>query len=143
VIEASLVANGSRIAGTVRGSILSPGVIVEAGAEVLGSVVLSDTRIGSGARIEGAILDKYVQIGSEARVGGILIGEDGSEWLGGLTLVGKDATVPDGARVSRGAVVGVGARPEDFGDEVPAGTLMPGRSWIMDVAASAPRRGTS
>ena len=47
-------------------------------------------------------------------------------WLAGLTLVGKDALVPPGARVGRAAVVGIGATAEDFG----AGALEPGASTL-------------
>ena len=47
-VEDSLVANGCRIAGTVRHSILFPGVAVEAGAVVEDSVVMPDVTIGRG-----------------------------------------------------------------------------------------------
>src|SRR5205814_1543528 len=42
-IEQSLIANGCRVAGTVRRSVLFPGVTVEAGAEVVDSLVMQDT----------------------------------------------------------------------------------------------------
>jgi glucose-1-phosphate adenylyltransferase len=50
-VELSLLSGGTRVAGTVRGSVLSPGVVVEAGATVVDSVLLP----GAGAgRCHGA-----------------------------------------------------------------------------------------
>src|SRR5688572_22685315 len=40
VVDESLVSGGTRIGGEVRGSVLSPGVVVEAGATVVDSVLL-------------------------------------------------------------------------------------------------------
>jgi glucose-1-phosphate adenylyltransferase len=135
VIEDSLVANGCRVEGTVRRSVLSPGVCVEPGAEVVESVVMSDVTIGSGARVRHAILDKYAQIGSEAHLG---VGEPPTHrehaWLEGLVLVGKDSQVPPGTEVERGSVVGVGSTAESFAsNHVPAGTVLPSRSWHETV----------
>jgi glucose-1-phosphate adenylyltransferase len=130
-IEESLVANGCRVEGAVRRSVLSPGVHVAAGAEVQESVVMSDTQIGRGARVRHAILDKYVQIGAHAVIG---TGEPPAHrehaWLEGLTLVGKDAHVPSGTEVGRGVVVGVGASAETFPSRVVSpGTVLASRAW--------------
>ena len=55
--------------GTVRRSILSPGVHVHSQALVEGSVVMHDADIGRGAIVRNAILDKNVRIAPGARVG--------------------------------------------------------------------------
>jgi len=55
--------------GTVRRSILSPGVHVHSHALVEGSVVMHDADIGRGAIVRNAILDKNVRIAPGARVG--------------------------------------------------------------------------
>ena len=128
----SLIANGCRVAGTVRRSVLFPGVTVGAGAEIVESVVMSDVVIEPGARVDRAILDKYARVGEGAIVGH---GEtpDGSEneWLEGLTLVGKDAIIPAGARAGRSVVIGVGGGPPDFeAGEIAAGTVVPNRAWF-------------
>ncbi len=132
-VAGSLVANGCRVAGTVRNSVLFPGVTVQPGAEVVDSVVLLDATIEAGARVERAILDKFARIGEGARVGG---GERANDpalaWLDGLTLVGKDAAVPAGARIGAQVVVGVGAGEGDFG----GAPLGPG-ARIADRAATA------
>jgi glucose-1-phosphate adenylyltransferase len=122
-LEGSMVANGCRVAGRVRRSVLFPGVTVEAGAEVTNSVVLPDVWIGPDARLDRSILDKYSRIGAGARVG---LGASSN--ADPLTLLGKYAMVPDGAEVGRGAVLGIGAGPQDFRERrIEPGTRVPDR----------------
>src|SRR5262245_2793898 len=128
-VQDSLVATGCRVAGRVRNSVLFPGVTVQAGAEVVDSILMQDVIVGRGARVRGAIVDKFVRLGAGATVGE---GERSSDptlaWLDGLTLIGKDAAIPDGARVGPEVVVGVGATSGDFGDgAILAGTRIPDR----------------
>ncbi len=134
-IEDSLIANGCRIDGRVRRSILFPGVHVARDASVSDAVVMADTTIEAGARVERAILDKYVRVGERAVVGeGTEAGPAELQWLAGLVLVGKDAWVPPGGVVHRPASIGVGGRYEDFaGGVVEAGTLVPNRLWYQEL----------
>lgn len=131
-LEDCLVANGCRIEGSVRRSVLFPGAVVEVGAEVFESVIMSDTRIGAGARVEGTILDKYVRVESGASIGaGPGDPAPESAWLEGVTLVGKDAVVPSVARIGRAVVVGIGSRAGDYGEgEVRPGTVIGSRTWF-------------
>ena len=55
--------------GTVRGSILSPGVHVHSHALVEDSVVMHDVDVGRDAIVRNAIVDKNVRIEPGARVG--------------------------------------------------------------------------
>jgi glucose-1-phosphate adenylyltransferase len=122
-LERSLVANGCRVAGEVRNSVLFPGVTVEAGAKVESAVVFADVWIGPGAELRHAIVDKYSRIGAHARVGA---GDGGA--VRDLTLIGKYAQVPESAEVGRGAILGVGAGAEDFdGNRVAEGVRVPDR----------------
>jgi glucose-1-phosphate adenylyltransferase len=91
-IENSLLSGGTRVSGNVRGSVLSPGVVVEAGATVLDSVLLPGVRVRAGATVTRAVLDDRVVVGEGATVGG-----DGD-----IALVGREATVPDGGEVPAG-----------------------------------------
>src|SRR5215217_3679437 len=93
VVEESLVSGGTRVAGEVRGSVLSPGVVVENGATVVDSVLLPGVRVRSGARVVRAVLDDRVDVGEQAVVGG-----DGD-----VTLVGRRARVEAGHEVAPGA----------------------------------------
>jgi glucose-1-phosphate adenylyltransferase len=92
-IENSLLSGGTRVSGNVRGSVLSPGVIVEEGATVLDSVLLPGVRVRAGATVTRAVLDDNVDVGERASVGG-----DGD-----ITLVGRESRVEDGAELPAGA----------------------------------------
>jgi len=131
-VEDSLIANGCRVAGTVRRSVLFPGVTVGRGAEIVESVVMSDVVVESGARVDRSILDKYARVGEGAVVGyGEIPEASENEWLGGLTLVGKDAIIPPGARAGRSVVIGVGGGAPDFeAGEIASGTVVPNRAWF-------------
>jgi len=66
----SIVSGGSIISGgTVRGSVLSPGVLVDSRALVEDSVIMNDVVIGSGAVVRRAIIDKNVVVPPGARIG--------------------------------------------------------------------------
>lgn len=82
-VDGALLSPGCDVSGTVRRSVLSPGVVVEAGAEVVDSVLLHDCVVRSGARVRRAVLDQGVEV-----AGGRSVGGDGE-----LTLVGMRATV--------------------------------------------------
>ena len=92
-IENSLLSGGSRISGNVRGSVLSPGVVVEKDATVIDSVLLPGAHVRAGARVVRAVLDDGVEVGERAVVGG-----DGD-----VTLVGRRARVDAGGEIAAGA----------------------------------------
>jgi glucose-1-phosphate adenylyltransferase len=109
---------GVRVEGEVRRSVLSPGVRVEAGAVVTDSVLLHDAVVRAGARVDRAVVDKLGVIGDHA-----VVGEgscEGANQLlpealrGGVSLVGKGAEVPAGARVGRNCLVEMGVRARDW-----------------------------
>lgn len=84
--------------GTVRTSVLSPGVRVETGAEVSGSVLLAGVRVGKGAVVRNAIIDKYVDVPAGAQIG---VDPDADRARGftvedGLTVLAKGQVVGDG-----------------------------------------------
>jgi glucose-1-phosphate adenylyltransferase len=66
----SMVCSGVIISGgTVRTSVLSPGVRVQEHAEVQGSVLFGGVSVGAGATIRHAILDKDVVVEPGAEIG--------------------------------------------------------------------------
>jgi glucose-1-phosphate adenylyltransferase len=93
LVEGSLISGGTRVAGEVRGSVLSPGVVIEKGATVVDSVLLPGVRVRAGATVTRAVLDDRVDVGERAVVGG-----DGD-----IALVGRQAAVAAGAEVAAGA----------------------------------------
>lgn len=70
IAQESLVGSGTIVAGaTVRGSVLSPNVRLNAGSYVEGSVLLDGVQIGRGAVVRRAILDKDVVVPEGAHIG--------------------------------------------------------------------------
>ena len=66
----SLISDGCIVSGgTVRNSILSPGVVVERGALVVNSVVFDDTIIEPDVRINRAIVDKQCIVQAGTSIG--------------------------------------------------------------------------
>ncbi len=69
-VRRSLLSNGVVISGgTVRDSVLSPGVRVAGGALVENSILLDDVVIGEGAKVRHTVLDKNVIVPPGARLG--------------------------------------------------------------------------
>lgn len=130
-VEGDLLCDGCWIEGTVIRSIISPGVHVQAGAEVHDSIVFTDTIVQPGAIIDRAILDKQVVIEAGAVVG---YGDDRTPNRAqptrlntGLTVVGKGAIVPRGVKLGRNVLVHHHATAKDYGEtEYPSGSSIGG-----------------
>jgi glucose-1-phosphate adenylyltransferase len=96
----SLLSPGSTVAGSVRRSVLGPGVVVEPGAEVVDSVVFADCVVRAGARVLRSIVDTRCEIGPDAVVGGADADLDDPD---AIALVGRGSTVPARAQVGAGS----------------------------------------
>jgi glucose-1-phosphate adenylyltransferase len=101
LVEDSLLSSGVRVYGTVRRSVLGPGVVVEEGASVCDSVVYADVTVAAGATIDWSIVDVGSSIGPGAQVGSP--DAEGVDDPSQVTLVGKEVTISEGAVVARGA----------------------------------------
>jgi glucose-1-phosphate adenylyltransferase len=127
VVAHSMITDGCVIEGTVEYSVLSPGVKVGRGAVVRNSIILTDTVIENGAIVDRAIIDKQCRIRQNAHVG---YGVDYSpnsvaDLTSGISLMGKNAVVPENVRVGRNCVIAGDSRPDDFtGNMVPSGTTV-------------------
>ncbi|AZG44599.1 Glucose-1-phosphate adenylyltransferase [Gordonia insulae] len=108
VVADSLISSGARVSGTVRRSVLGPGVIVERGADITDSIIFSDTVVRRGARVSWSIVDERVRIGEDARVGGRP--RTRPVPTDRITLVGMDTLITRGARVPLGTRIGAGSR---------------------------------
>ncbi len=124
-VDCSLVSNGCVVGGTVVNSVLSPGVVVEAGAVIRDSVIMNDTRVEAGARVECCILDKQIVVGRDAVLG---VGEDvpnrhePDNLRDGITIIGKTARIPAGTRIGKNCRVDAHALGRHFpGTEIPSG----------------------
>ncbi len=106
-VSDSLLSPGCRVSGVVRRSVLGPGVVVEAGAEVHDSVVFSDTVVRAGAQVHWAVVDAHCVVAEDARLGGPDPDEAALEDPDAVTLVGLGSTVtgehPAGSRFEPGS----------------------------------------
>jgi glucose-1-phosphate adenylyltransferase len=102
-VEDSLLSSGSRVAGTVVRSVLGPGVVVEAGAEVVESVLFGDTVVRSGARVTRAVVDRGCELREGAVVGSADVALDDPD---AIPIIGRDSVVssklPPGSRLAPG-----------------------------------------
>jgi len=141
-IHKSLISHGCVIAGTVVNSVLSPGVRVDVGAVVRDSIVMFDSVIRSGAVVDRSILDKEVVVGQGAIVGdGPYDDRPNKQEPGrlntGITVVGKGAVVPRGARIGRNVKIAADVRSSDYGGRV----VRSGESVEIRRPARPPRAG--
>jgi glucose-1-phosphate adenylyltransferase len=93
----SLVSNGVIVSGgTVRHSVISPGVRIEPGALVERSVLMDGVQVGPGAVVRNAIVDKNVEIAPGATLGVDAEQDRRIHRLSpnGVVVVGKGARVP-------------------------------------------------
>jgi glucose-1-phosphate adenylyltransferase len=94
----SLIAPGCVIKGYVENSILSTGVRVEDGAEVINSVVMANTSIGLHSTVDRCILDEGVNIGKYCYIG---FGANTYAEVQGITMVGENVNVPHQTIIGR------------------------------------------
>ena len=85
VLDNAMISEGCVINGKVRRSVLSPGVIVEAGAYISDSVIMEAVVIKSGARVYRSIIDSNTVIEENTVIG--------SEDFGEITLIGTNRAV--------------------------------------------------
>lgn len=117
-ISGSLISNGCIIRGLVINSVLSPGVYVSPGAVIRDSIIMNDTWVGPGALVDKVITDKQVIIGAGAVVGQgdeKVVNEQMPDKLSfGITVVGKNAHIPDGAQIGRNVLIKSNSDEPDF-----------------------------
>ncbi len=95
-IEDSFFYCGCSIEGTVRHSILFPGVCVEKGAIVEDSILFFDSTVRANARVTRTIVDSSSTVSEHAD-----IGDPGHT----LTVIGMDTVVPENIRIAGGVRV--------------------------------------
>lgn len=121
----SILSRGCLISGSVKNSILSPGVIVHKGAKVQNSIIMHDCVLGEEAFLDKVILDKDVKVGAKSILG---YGEENrpneqfpTHLNTGITVVGKGATLPAGIRIGRNCIIYPKVTPSHFTTQVVKG----------------------
>ena len=98
-ISNCIVSEGCYIYGTVKNSVLFPGVIVEEGAVVEDSIVMQETTIGTGTTVNKAIIDEEVTVGKNVVIGG----QEKLTVVGARVVIDDDAQLEAGQRVNPNA----------------------------------------
>jgi glucose-1-phosphate adenylyltransferase len=129
VVSRSLISHGCSIRGTVEHAVLSPGVIVQAGAVVRDSVIMNSCVIGEGAVLDRCIVDKEAVIGRGARLGsgGLEVPNllEPERLNTGITLVGRKARVPASVMVGRNVLIAPDVQERHFlARDIPSGDVV-------------------
>jgi glucose-1-phosphate adenylyltransferase len=132
-VETCLIANGCRVEGCVRSSILFPGVAVKRGASVENSVVFADTILEQGSTLKSCIVDKRVRVGRDAVIGygnptcpNSLLPDVVNS---GITVIGTQTRLPDGIRIGKNCLVGNDLSPE----VIPSRDIVCGETILGDA----------
>ncbi len=100
VVQNSLIYNGCRIDGTVRNSILFPGVRVMQGAVVENSVLFFSNIVGENCRLNKVVADVNTTYGNNVVAGPEICNVDSQ-----VTVIGWNNHVPDGTIIGEGATI--------------------------------------
>lgn len=95
----SIIMSGCEIYGNVENSVLGSNVIVKKGAVVKNSIIMSDTTIESDALIDYSIIDEGVMVSKNAKIG------ESKETAKGITVLGRNISVCEGAIVESGLII--------------------------------------
>lgn len=129
VTERCIIGEGSEIYGRVYGSVIGPGVVVEAGCEIHDSIIMRDTVIGADTIINKSIIAENCKIGKGVELG---VGEEADNKLKkdvysfGLVTVGEDSVIPPGVKIGKNTAIFGETKKEDY----PNGILESGESII-------------
>jgi len=120
-VEKSIVAEGCIIYGTIRNSVIFPGVTVQEGTVIQDSIVMSDTFIGTNTEINCSIIGENSVIGNDVRCG---VGEFAENRFNpkiyntNITVIGSNTVIPNGTIIGRNVVIDNYIKPQDFTSNV-------------------------
>ncbi|HNR66850.1 MAG TPA: sugar phosphate nucleotidyltransferase [bacterium] len=122
LIRNSLISNGCVVEGTVINSILSPGVHIKKQTCVHDSILMQDCLVEQGACLYSVIADKRSRIGAHAQIG---VGDSHipnrqfpDHLFSGLTVIGKEAVLPDNIVVGKNSIVEPQVKPDCATQEI-------------------------
>ncbi len=104
----SIIAEGCRIYGTVKNSVLFPGVTVEEGAHVENSVICKGTYIGRDTYVNKAIIADGSKLGERVKVGifdDTINKEKPDLYNTGISVFARNVTVPDDTQIGKNVVI--------------------------------------
>lgn len=116
-VKKSIVSEGCKVYGTVINSVLFPGAVVGEGALVENSIIMSNSIVGKNTSVKRCIISEWVIIGGNSVLGDgpdIVNEYKPSIYNSGITVVGEEAGIPEGAIIGKNVMIDTGASAEDF-----------------------------
>lgn len=116
-IKKSIVAEGCMVYGTIRNSIIFPGVYIAEGAVIEDSIIMSNTRIGTNAHILKSILSENVVVGNDVKIGfgEFVVNEDKPGIYNcGISVIGEAARIPNQTEIGKNVMVERAVTEQDF-----------------------------
>lgn len=116
-VEKSIIAEGCMIHGTVRRSVVFPGVTINAGTVIEDSIIMSDSLIGSNTEIYCTIIGETSVIGNNVKCG---IGEFAENafnpkvYDSGINVIGSNTVIPNNTVLGKNVVIDNYITPHDF-----------------------------
>lgn len=124
-IEKSIIAEGCMIYGTVRRSVVFPGVIINAGTVIEDSIIMSDSLIGSNTEIYTTIIGETSVIGNNVKCG---IGDfavnvfNPKVYDSIINVIGSNTVIPNNTILGKNVVIDNYITPHDFDtNNIPSG----------------------
>lgn len=124
-VSRSIIAEGCMIFGTVRNSVIFPGVTIEENAVVENCIIMSDSTIKNCSYLNCTIVGEKTTIGSNVRTG---IGEyadnifNSKIYQSKITVIGSSTVVPDNTTIGCNVVIDNHILPGDFPSaDIPSG----------------------
>ncbi|BHH84250.1 glucose-1-phosphate adenylyltransferase family protein [Desulforhopalus sp. 52FAK] len=100
VVKNSLIYNGCKVGGTVKNSILFPGVHVKKGAVVENSILFYNNIVGKNCRINKVVSDVNNSFGENVKIGALACDEHTP-----ITVVGMGNSIPAGTEIGDGVTI--------------------------------------
>jgi len=116
-VKKSMIAEGCTVYGTVINSIIFPGVTIEEGAVIQDSIVMSNSTVCKNVSLNRCIVSEWVTVGENSKLGeGEAIDNEYKPGIynSGITVVGENACIPQGAIIGKNVMIDIGASAEDF-----------------------------
>ena len=119
VVTNSLIYNGCVVDGTVKNSILFPGVHVGAGSLIEDSVIFFSNRIGRNCTFRKLISDVNTVYEDKVEVG-----IDDGDADGQISVVGWNNRIPAGTKIGSGVTISPGIKRDSWPDAVETGRVL-------------------
>ncbi|NLN66467.1 MAG: glucose-1-phosphate adenylyltransferase [Clostridiaceae bacterium] len=127
-VTRSIIAEGCMIYGSIKNSVVFPGVTIEKDVVVEDSIIMSNSIIKAGSTLIRSIVGEKTAVGANVQSG---FGEYAENtynpkvYQSGITVIGSNSYVPDNARIGCNVVLDNYLMPEDFkGLDIPSGSAV-------------------